>query len=122
MIGDNYEKVLRIRVICCILAVAYHRGHFCNLLPSDFPSVYAFSKPLNPLDYDTKYPKNPKTLAEYIRKYRKDKGLLCRELAARLGVTKITVMKWEGGRLPRPTYLGKLKKIIPELAAITRDS
>jgi hypothetical protein len=30
---------------------------------------------MDPLDYDPTYPKNPKTLGEYIRKYRKDKGL-----------------------------------------------
>jgi hypothetical protein len=43
------------------------------------PSVYAFSAPLNWLDWDPTYPKNPRTLADYIRKYRKDEGLLIRD-------------------------------------------
>ena len=57
----------------------YHRRHFCNFLPPGFPSTYQFSKRLNPLDYDPTYPENPNNLAQYIRKYRKDKGLLIRE-------------------------------------------
>jgi transcriptional regulator with XRE-family HTH domain len=56
---------------------------------------------MNPLDYDPTYPRNPVTLAQYIRKYRKDKGLSGRELAERIGVAKFTVVKWEGGRMPR---------------------
>jgi hypothetical protein len=36
---------------------------------------------MDPLDYDPTYPKNPKTLGEYIRKYRKDKGLTMEEFA-----------------------------------------
>jgi hypothetical protein len=36
---------------------------------------------LNPLDYDPTYPKISTNLAQYIRKFRKDKGLLIRELA-----------------------------------------
>ena len=67
-------------------SIRYHRGHFCNFLPSGFPWTYQFSKPLNPLDYDSKYHKNPTNLAQYIRKYRKDKGLLIRELAEEMGV------------------------------------
>jgi hypothetical protein len=42
------------------------------------PSTYLFSKPLNPLDYHPTYPKNPVTFTQYIRKYRKGKGLLVR--------------------------------------------
>jgi DNA-binding XRE family transcriptional regulator len=65
------------------------------------PSVYVFSAPLNWLDWDPTYPKNPQTLSEYIRKYRKDKGLLIRELAEELGIHEFTLIKWEGGRTPR---------------------
>ena len=56
---------------------------------------------MNPLDYDPTYPQNPKTLAQYIRKCRKDKGLLIRELAQEIGVHKFTLIKWEDGRMPR---------------------
>jgi transcriptional regulator with XRE-family HTH domain len=73
------------------------------------------------LDYHPTYPKNPVTFAQYIRKYRKGKGLLVRELAERLGIHKFTLIKWEGGRLPHPKYLNRLKRVIPGLAAIARD-
>jgi ribosome-binding protein aMBF1 (putative translation factor) len=56
---------------------------------------------MNPLHYDPTYPTNPRTLREYIRKYRKDKGLLVRDLAERLGIHEFTLIKWEGGRMPR---------------------
>jgi DNA-binding XRE family transcriptional regulator len=62
---------------------------------------YAFSRKLNPLDYDPTYTKNATTLAEYIRKFRKEKGFSGRELAERLGIAKFTIVKWEGGRMPR---------------------
>jgi DNA-binding transcriptional regulator YiaG len=77
--------------------IHYHRGHFCNFLPSGLPSTYQFSKPLNPLDYDPTHPKNPTNLARYIRKFRKDKGLLIKELAEELGIHEFTLIKWEGG-------------------------
>ena len=77
------------------------RGQNCNLSPSGFPSAYLFSKPLNLLDFDPTYPKNPTTLGDYIRKFRKDKGLLIRELANQIGIHKFTLIKWEGGRMPR---------------------
>jgi DNA-binding XRE family transcriptional regulator len=75
------------------LVIRYHRGHFLD-------KVYAFSRRINPLDYDPTNPRNPATLAEYIRKYRKDKWLSGQELANRLGVAKFTVVKQEGGRMP----------------------
>jgi len=69
---------------------------------------------MNPLDYDSTYPKNPSTLAEYINKYRKDKGLLVRELAQEIGVHKFTLIKWEGGRMPRfQKEIAALEKRIP---------
>jgi DNA-binding transcriptional regulator YiaG len=91
-------------------------------LPSSFPLTYQFSKPLNPLDYDPTYPKNPTNLAQYIRKFRKDKRLLIREFAKELGIHKFTLIKWEGGRLPHPKYLKKLRKAIPGLAEVAQDS
>ena len=81
------------------------------------PGIYTFSKPLNWLDYDPTYPTNPKTLAEFIRKFRKDKGLLIRELAEELGIHKFTLINWEvRGKIPRSkVHIKTLKKLIPEV-------
>ncbi len=70
---------------------------------------------MNPLDYDPGYPRNPKNLAQYIRKYREDKGLLIRELAKEIGVHKFTLMRWEGNKQsPRyNTEKLKLMKAVP---------
>jgi DNA-binding transcriptional regulator YiaG len=65
----------------------------------------AWRRRMNPLDYDPTYPKNPSTLAENIRKFRKDKGLLIREFAKELGIHKFTLIKWEDGRPPHPRSL-----------------
>jgi DNA-binding XRE family transcriptional regulator len=77
---------------------------------------------LNSFDYNPPYPKNPTTLAQYIRKYRKDKGVLIRELAKEIGIHKFTLIKWEGGRLPHAKYLKKLRRTIPGLAEAAQDS
>jgi DNA-binding transcriptional regulator YiaG len=91
------------------------------LAPGASPT-YLFSKPLNCLELDPTYPKNPRTLGEYIRKRRKEKVLLIHELAEELGIHEFTLIKWEGGRMPHPRYLGRLKKIVPGLVAIAKDS
>jgi len=46
-------------------------------------------------DFNPKYPKNPKTLGERIRKTRMDEGLKIKELAEMLGVTYDSVINWE---------------------------
>jgi transcriptional regulator with XRE-family HTH domain len=72
---------------------------------------------LNWLDFDPAYPKEPKTLGEYIRKWRMDKGLLIKELAARLGVTEDTVINWERrGVRPCGNYMQRLRNFIPSIA------
>jgi DNA-binding transcriptional regulator YiaG len=70
------------------------------------------------LDYDPTYPQNPTNLAQYIRKFRKDKGLLIRELAEKIGIHKFTLIKWEGGRLPR--YKGEIQKLMKVVPGIGR--
>jgi DNA-binding transcriptional regulator YiaG len=77
--------------------------------------AYIFSRPLNHLDYDSAYPKNPSTLAEHIRKFRKDKGLTLGELASELGVPKHTLRGWHSGRTtPRlKRHVRTLKALIP---------
>jgi len=57
-----------------------------------------------------------------MRKHRKDKGLLIRELAEELGVHEFTLIKWEGGRPAHPKYLNKLRSAIRGLAAVAQDS
>jgi len=42
---------------------------------------------MNPPEYDPTYSKNPKNLRNYIKKFRKEKGLLIREFAQELGIT-----------------------------------
>jgi DNA-binding transcriptional regulator YiaG len=74
------------------------------------------------LDYDPTCPNNPTNLARYIRKFRKDKGLLIKEFPEEIGVHKFTLIKWEGGRLPHPKYLKKLTRAMPGLAAVAQDS
>ena len=44
------------------------------------------------------YPKALKTLGDHLRKSRLDQGLLQKEVAARLGVSKDTVRNWELNR------------------------
>ena len=70
---------------------------------------------MNPLDYDPTYPKNPKTLAEHIRKFRKDKGLLIRELAEELEIAEFTLINWEArGGMPRyKSHIRRLSEMIP---------
>lgn len=59
------------------------------------PLVYTLEIEVNMLDFDPKYPKNPQSLGERIRKARMDKGLMIKELASQLGVTEDTVINWE---------------------------
>jgi len=66
-------------------------------------------------------PKNPTTSAEYIRKFRKDKGLVIREFAKELGMHEFTLIKWEGGRLPHRKYLKRLRCLVPGLPEAAKD-
>jgi DNA-binding transcriptional regulator YiaG len=79
---------------------------------SDHRLVYRVSKPINWLDYDPSYPKDPKSLGDYIRKYRKDNGIITKDLAKMLGVSEDTVRNWERRRImPSPRYMESLKRI-----------
>jgi DNA-binding transcriptional regulator YiaG len=55
-------------------------------------------------------------------KFRKDKGILIGEFARELGIRKFTLIKWEGGRLPYPKCLEKLREAIAGLAEVAQDS
>jgi excisionase family DNA binding protein len=56
---------------------------------------YTLEIEINLLDFNPKYPKNPKTFGERIRKKRMDMRLTMREVAERLGVSETTVYNWE---------------------------
>ncbi len=56
---------------------------------------YTLEIEINLLDFNPKYPKNPKNFGEMIRKKRMDMRLTMREVAERLGVSEITVYNWE---------------------------
>jgi len=54
------------------------------------------------MNYNPTYPKEPSTLGQYIRKFRKDKGLTIGGLAREIGVHKFTLYNWEiRGKFPR---------------------
>jgi DNA-binding transcriptional regulator YiaG len=54
---------------------------------------------MNPLEYDPTYSKKPKNIGDYIKKFRKEKGLLLTEFAQQLGFGEFTLMKWKNGRV-----------------------
>ena len=56
---------------------------------------YTLEIEVNLLDFNPKYPKNPKNFGEMIRKKRMDMRLTMREIAAQLGVSETTVYNWE---------------------------
>ena len=45
-----------------------------------------------------RYPTEPKTPGERLRKWRMDRGMTARQLAKELGVCGETVLNWERGR------------------------
>lgn len=82
---------------------------------SDPTPAYAFSKPLDWLDFDPAYPRNPSTLGEYIRKWRMEQGISQVSLAEKLGVNEMTIVNWETrGMVPTIKSLRKkLKEAVP---------
>ena len=57
--------------------------------------VYTMKIIVNLLECNPKYPKNPKTFGERIRKKRMDKKLTMKDIATRLGISETTVYNWE---------------------------
>ncbi|MDI6606271.1 MAG: helix-turn-helix transcriptional regulator [Candidatus Omnitrophota bacterium] len=62
---------------------------------SDGRLTYTFETEINLLDFNPKYPKNPKNFGEMIRKKRMDLGLTMKNIAEKVGVTETTVYNWE---------------------------
>jgi len=75
--------------------------------------VYTLEVEINLLDFNLKYPKNPKNFGEMIRKKRMDLRLTMREIAERIGVSETTVYNWEiKNRKPYSKTEEKLKTIL----------
>jgi len=65
------------------------------------------------LDFDHRYPVNPQTLGEKLRKMRMDKGMTLKEMAALFGVTDTAVINWEiRGKIPRGENMEKVKTFL----------
>jgi len=75
--------------------------------------IYTFEIEINRLDFNPKYPKNPKNFGERLRKKRMDSGLTMREIAKRAGVSETTVYNWEiRNRKPYRKTEEKLRAIL----------
>ncbi len=84
-----------------------HAAHNSNI-----SGVYTLELSINLLDSNPKYPKNPKTLGEKIRKARMDRALKIKELAKLIGVTSDSIINWEiRGVNPRNKVYRRLRKI-----------
>ncbi len=57
--------------------------------------IYTLEIEINLLDFNPKYPKNPKNFGERIRKKRMDLGLTMKDIAEKAGVSETTVYNWE---------------------------
>lgn len=58
-------------------------------------NFYTLNVEINLLQCSLKYPKNPKTFGEKLRKKRMDLGLTMREVAEKVDVSETTVYNWE---------------------------
>ena len=68
---------------------------------------------INRVEFDIKYPKNPKTFGGRLRKTRMDKGLQIKDLAKIIGVSSDTVINWEIRNIvPRKKHMARLRKFI----------
>ena len=78
---------------------------------------------INLLDFDSKYPKDPKTLRERIRKARMDRHMIAKELAPKVGVVPETVTNWEKRNLkPTRKHLERLRTVLGLDAVKTESS
>lgn len=65
------------------------------------------------LDFDPRYPKNPQTLGEKLRKARMDNGMTLKEVAALFGVSDTAVINWEiRGKMPEESRMERVNEFI----------
>jgi DNA-binding transcriptional regulator YiaG len=62
---------------------------------SESSLFYTLEIEVNLLDFNPKYPKNPKNFGEMIRKRRLEMRLTMKDIAEKLGVSETTVYNWE---------------------------
>ena len=75
--------------------------------------IYTLEVEINVLDFDPRYPKNPQTLGEKLRKARMDKDMTLKEAAVLFGVSDTAVLNWEiRGKLPEESRMEIVKEFI----------
>ena len=98
-------------------------GHQEEKPDSGLPLTYTIEFEINLLDFDPKYPKNPKTFGERIRKARMDRHMMAKELAQKVGVVPETVTNWEKRNLkPTRRHLDGLRAVLGLDAETTESS
>jgi len=77
------------------------------------PLIYTLEIEVNLLDFNPKYPKNPQTLGEKLRKARMDRKMTLKEAAALFGVTDTSVLNWETrGKIPEENRIKIVQEFI----------
>ena len=77
------------------------------------PPVYTLEVELNSLDFNPKYPKNPQTVGEKLRKARMDRRMTLKEAAVLFGVSETAVINWEiRGKTPEASRMERVKEFI----------
>lgn len=65
------------------------------------------------LELNPKYPKNPQTLGEKLRKARMDRKMTLKEVAALVGVSDTSVLNWEiRGKMPEESRMERVNEFI----------
>jgi DNA-binding XRE family transcriptional regulator len=85
-----------------------HNDNFC-------PLVYTLEVEVNLLEFDPKYPQNPRTFGEKLRKARMDRGMTLKEAAVLFGVSETAVLNWEiRGKMPDESRMGRVNEFITD--------
>jgi ribosome-binding protein aMBF1 (putative translation factor) len=77
------------------------------------PLTYTFEIEIDLVKLDPKYPKDPRTLGDHIRKARMDRHLMVKELAKCVGVVPETVINWEKRNLtPTRKHMERIRAVL----------
>ena len=77
--------------------------------------IYTMEIVINRLEFNPKYPKNPRNFGEILRKRRMDLGLTMKEVAEKVGVTETTVYNWEVRNIKPYRRIAEKLKVILDL-------
>jgi DNA-binding transcriptional regulator YiaG len=95
------------------VAPVFHTGIHDVQNDNFLPLVYTLEVEINLLDFDPRYPKNPQTLGEKLRKARMDRKMKLKEVAALLGVSDTSVLNWEiRGKIPEENRIKIVQEFI----------